>query len=65
MDDEIVARAEALSRGLSRYFTGEPCRAGHVAERYTTSANCVECAKALRDRSMEEYRRLRAAAKQV
>ena len=65
MSDEVISRAEALSRGLPRYFTGEPCRAGHVAERHTSSANCVECARLLRDRHLEEYRRIRAAAKQV
>ena len=26
-------RAEAKARGLKRYFTGKPCKAGHVAER--------------------------------
>lgn len=29
----------------NRYFTGRPCRRGHVSERYASNATCVECAK--------------------
>lgn len=36
------SRAEANEKGLSRYFTGIPCKNGHVAERIR-SGNCVEC----------------------
>lgn len=31
-----------------RYFTGKPCRNGHIAERYTNDGRCVEC-KAQKD----------------
>lgn len=27
-----------------RYFTGKPCKHGHICERYTRSSICVECA---------------------
>lgn len=40
---EIIARKDALARGLNKYFTGKPCSKGHVAERYTTSGTCQEC----------------------
>jgi len=40
---KIITREEALKRGLTRYFTGEPCKHGHMAERYTKSSNCVVC----------------------
>jgi hypothetical protein len=43
---EIVTRQEARDRGLKRYFTGQKCKRGHVAERWTCDANCVECTKA-------------------
>lgn len=39
----IITRDEALALGLGRYFTGEPCKHGHVAERYTKRRQCVEC----------------------
>lgn len=38
----INSRKEAISNGLSRYFTGKPCKHGHVAERYVCGG-CVEC----------------------
>lgn len=31
--------------GLTRYFTGEPCKHGHVAERMVSTATCVVCLK--------------------
>ncbi len=38
-----ACRDEARARGLKRYSTGEPCKRGHVAERYVSSNECVEC----------------------
>jgi hypothetical protein len=35
--------AEARQLGLKRYFTGEPCIYGHVAERKVVSRTCFEC----------------------
>ena len=37
-------RAEAKSTGAKYYFTGEPCKHGHVALR-KTKGSCVECLK--------------------
>ncbi|WP_175712185.1 hypothetical protein [Burkholderia ambifaria] len=42
----IIDRKDAAARGHVRYFTGKPCIAGHVAERYTRNGGCVECVKA-------------------
>jgi group I intron endonuclease len=36
-------RAEAKASGAKKYFTGQPCKNGHVAPRYT-KGSCVECA---------------------
>lgn len=38
-----TSKAEALRRGEARFFTGVPCRHGHIATRYTSTTNCVEC----------------------
>jgi hypothetical protein len=38
-----VSRTDARSRGLARFFTGESCIHGHIAPRYTSTTNCVEC----------------------
>lgn len=51
---QIISRADAKARGLPRYFTGEPCRAGHVAERLVSGRTCVECRKARKQ--APEYR---------
>lgn len=39
----IISRADAKRAGLKYYFTGKPCKYGHVALRYISSP-CVECA---------------------
>jgi len=39
---EIISRKEAKARGLTRYFTGRPCKNGHIAE-HRVSGACVEC----------------------
>jgi hypothetical protein len=39
----LISRQEAKARGLTRYFTGEACLRGHIAQRLYPSGNCVEC----------------------
>ena len=39
------SRAEAKASGAKYYFTGEPCKHGHVAPR-KTKGSCVDCMKA-------------------
>jgi hypothetical protein len=38
-----ITYAQAKAQGLKRYRTGKTCRAGHMAERYVLTRNCVEC----------------------
>ena len=38
-------RAEAKASGAKHYFTGDPCKHGHIAPR-KTKGSCVECLKA-------------------
>ena len=40
---EIISRAEAKAKGLKRYFTGVPCKHGHVDERLVSVGSCCEC----------------------
>ena len=40
---EIITRSEAKSNGLVRYFTGNPCKHGHIAERQTSNGGCIKC----------------------
>lgn len=38
-----TARAEARAKGEKQYFTGIPCKQGHIAPRATLTGTCVEC----------------------
>lgn len=40
------SKAEAIALGLNTYYTGKPCKHGHLAHRYTSGAKCSECVKA-------------------
>lgn len=40
---QITSRKEAKRLGLTTYWTGRPCKRGHIAARYTGSGSCVEC----------------------
>lgn len=52
-DDTLPSsRKEAKAKGAPRYFTGNPCKSGHIAERWT-QGSCVEC---LRLSSLSYYR---------
>lgn len=39
-----ILRADAIRAGLNRYFTGEKCSRGHVAER-RIGGGCLACAR--------------------
>ena len=41
-------RAEAFATNADRYFTGRPCKHGHIAERYV-SGSCVGCRPAIKE----------------
>lgn len=40
---KIISRKEAKAQGLKRYFTGKPCKRGHVCERDVKNGQCQEC----------------------
>jgi hypothetical protein len=40
---EIIRKDEALSKSLKFYFTGVPCKHGHLSNRYVSNNICVEC----------------------
>ena len=51
---EVITRSDAGRLGLRRYFTGSPCKYGHVSERYTKSRRCIECATDLVRKKISE-----------
>lgn len=42
---KIISRKDAIANGLRHYFTGKPCKRGHIAQRRITSMRCVVCAR--------------------
>lgn len=51
---EITTRAEAVEKGFTTYFTGKPCKYGHVCARQVHSGNCSSCRKILTARWRSE-----------
>ena len=42
---KIISYKLAKDKNLKRYFTGIPCKHGHIAERLTSNRCCLECQK--------------------
>lgn len=42
---DLISKQAAMSVGANRYFTGQPCKHGHVAERFVSSRCCIDCLK--------------------
>lgn len=40
-----VKRLEAAKRGELEYFTGKPCKNGHIEKRDTVTGACKRCLK--------------------
>jgi hypothetical protein len=40
-----ISRDVARAQGAKRFFTGKPCKHGHVSARMVSSQQCVECNK--------------------
>ena len=38
-----ITKQEAIEKGLKFFFTGEECKNGHQAKRYTKGGVCVKC----------------------
>lgn len=70
-----VTREEAAASGLSRFWTGRPCKYGHLAERYVSNRQCVACnverswarerGRCAQDPSYRMYRSVQRRAGQV
>lgn len=50
---KIVTRKEAFKKVLKKYYTGIPCKNGHLAEKHTKSGACVECMKEGKKKSLD------------
>lgn len=52
----IILRREALALGLPRYFTGKPCKNGHIAERGASRGECRECHRIWRAENQDKLK---------
>lgn len=43
-DKQTLSRKQASQQGLKRYFTGMPCRSGHIEDRFVSDGRCITCA---------------------
>ena len=51
------SRKEALGTSNTHYFTSQPCKRGHIASRYTSTGQCVECMRERKAAQKNERRR--------
>lgn len=54
---DMITRTQAILEGKVYYYTGKPCKRGHVSSRRVSNYICIECSRevyAVRDR--EDYR---------
>jgi hypothetical protein len=40
---EVISRKEAIEKNEMFYYTGKPCKRGHLAKRYVSSYICRDC----------------------
>jgi len=40
---KLISLLDAKSTNLKHYFTGKPCKRGHIAKRFVSSGNCCKC----------------------
>lgn len=53
---EVISRKDAKDAGLPRYYTGKPCKYGHMSERTVSRSTCVSCHNDLTRRKYWENR---------
>lgn len=58
-----MSRGEAKLRQLTQYFTGIPCKHGHLTYRYTSSGACSGCIRAHNQPTYDQTMIERKAAK--
>lgn len=54
-------RSEAMIAGALKYSTGQPCKNGHLSERYTSSGICCRCNVEASRAITSRYKKIRNA----
>jgi len=55
MENLPKSRKEAKAVGGTQYFTGKPCKHGHLVPKFTSSGSCTECLKHRRRAGMRKW----------
>ena len=55
MDHLPTNRKEAKEKSIAQYFTGKPCKKGHLAPKFTCSGSCTVCLADRRREYMREW----------
>jgi hypothetical protein len=53
---QLISRAEARALGLKQFYTGRPCKRGHLSQRNTLNSTCLDCIKAWHHETYSERR---------
>jgi hypothetical protein len=61
MKKRVINRDAAKKAGLPRYFTGKPCKHGHIAERHTVNYTCIDCGSRISRQCHMKFRTERLA----
>lgn len=56
--------AEAKQKGLTRFFSGVPCKKGHLVERLVANTTCVECQRETQ-KNAKAWRRPNVRARKI
>lgn len=54
---KVISRDHAKALGFKRYFTGVPCKRGHISERYVLGGDCLECGRCQKRRNIDTRRK--------
>lgn len=57
----VISKEDAKASGLNKWFSGKPCRHGHISQRLISSNVCCECRKHVK-RKPEPLERVRERA---
>lgn len=41
----LLSKTDAIQQGLKYYFTGKPCKHGHISKRFVSNGHCCDCIK--------------------
>lgn len=65
LDDLPSSQAQAKSVGATQYYTGKPCKNGHISPRKAASGNCIECLRTVHKKAAAAYARTRCSKKRA